>query len=304
MRRPRLCLLACELVLCVATSALAADKTATQLKAEGDAAFDAFSYEDALRAYESAYEHSHDPALLYNRGRALQALGRIPEALAMFEQFEQDASPALRAKVPGLGKLIADLRARVATLKVTCNVDGAQVVVGDRIYGETGSLSEVRLVAGKTRVEVRKEGYYPVRRDVQLTGGQTTALEFTLQSRSTAGVLAVTVTPAGARVRIDGKFEGNAPVELVLPAGTHTVDVTQSGYEPLSSKAVVKADGRADVRLTLQETPGITSRWWFWTGVGVVVVSGVAIGVALTTNRSPANGDFSPGRVTAPLFHF
>ncbi len=32
------------------------------------------------------------------------------------------------------------------------------------------------------------------------------------------------------------------------------------------------------------EEPGITSRWWFWTGVAVVVLGGVAVGVVLATS--------------------
>lgn len=281
-----------------------AEKTAAELKAEGDASFDAFAYGDALRAYEKAYELSQDPALLFNRGRALQALGRYPEALTMFERFDSEASPALHAKVPGLAKLIAEVRARVGTLHVTCNVTGAQVIVGDRILGETGTLEDVRLVAGNITVEVRKEGFFTVKRQVQLTGGGTANVDVKLQSRSTSGVLAVSVEPAAARVTVDGTFEGNAPIELIVPAGTHEVRLTRDGYEPLTSKAVVQADGRADLRLTMQPTPSVFSRWWFWTGVGAVVVSGVAIGVALSTNKSPPSGDFSPARVTAPLLKF
>ncbi len=277
---------------------------AVQLKAEGDKAFDAFLYADALRAYESAYELSHDPALLFNRGRALQALTRYAEALEMFERFDREAPQALRAKVPGLAKLIADVRARVATLRIVCNVEGAQVVVGDRVLGETGSLGDVPVNAGATTVRVRREGYFPVTRPLTLEGGKTTTVTLVLLPRATSGVLAVVVDPAAAKVSVDGKFEGNSPVELVLPAGTHAVEVTSPGFEALTSKAVVRADGRVEVRLAMQATPGITSRWWFWTGVGAVVVTGVVIGIALTTNRSPHDGDFSPGRVTAPLITF
>ena len=300
-------------VLTLTTSALAAppgstassgQKSPMQLKVEGDAAFDAFLYADALRAYEASYEAPHDPALLFNRGRALQALGRYPEALEMFERFDKEASPGLRAKVPGLAKLIEDVRTRVATLRVTCNVAGAQVLVADRVVGETGTLGDVRLNAGTAVVKVTRDGFFPVKRDVQLKGSMLTTLEIKLLPRATSGVLAVIVEPAAARVTIDGKFEGNAPIELVLPAGTHDVSLQSPGYEPLSSKAVVRADGRVDVRLTMQATPSVLSRWWFWTGVGAVVVSGVIIGVALTTNRNPGEGDFSPGRATAPLFKF
>ncbi|MBI2388414.1 MAG: PEGA domain-containing protein [Deltaproteobacteria bacterium] len=279
-------------------------KTAAQLKAEGDKAFDAFLYEDALRAYEAAWELSPDPALLYNRGRALQALGRHPEALTMLERFAAEAPPDLKAKVPGLSKLIADVRARVATLHVACEPKDAQVVVGDRVYGTCATVSELRLVAGATTVKVEREGHFPFRRDVKLEGGSAVTVEARLLARATSGVLAVVVDPAAARVSVDGKFVGNAPVELVLSAGTHDISTQSPGYEPLASKAVVKADGRIDVRLTMKQTPGLTSRWWFWTSIGAVVTTGVVLTIALTTERDAPSGDFSPGRVGAPLWRF
>jgi hypothetical protein len=281
-----------------------ATESAAALKAKGDAAFDTFHYGDALRFYEQAHALSNDPALLYNRARALQALGRNPEALALFERFQLEAPKDLQAKVPGLSKLVADMRARVATLRVKCNVDGAQIIVGDRVLGDSGAVSDVRLDAGSVVLRVQKEGYFPVKREVQLVGGTSTTIDVLLQSRATSGVLAVAVDPPAARVTIDGKVEGNAPLELVLPVGTHELTITAPGYEPLSSKAVVKADARADVRLTMQETPGITSRWWFWAGVGTVVVAGVVVTIALTTDRPAPSGNFSPPRVGAPLITF
>lgn len=283
---------------------ITAEKTAAQLRAEGDAAFDAFLYGDALRAYEQAYESSHDPALLFNRGRALQALGRYPEALEMFERFDKEATPALRAKVPGLPKLLEEVRSRVATLRVICNVDGAQILVADRVLGETGALGEVRLNAGPAIVKITREGYFPVKRDVVLKASTVTTVDVKLLLRATSGVLAVATEPPAAKVTIDGRVEGSAPIELVLPAGAHSIELASPGYEPLTSRAVVKADGRVDVRLSMRATPSVLSKWWFWTGVGAVVATGVVVGIVLTTNRSPGEGDFSPGRATAPLITF
>jgi hypothetical protein len=279
-------------------------KTAAQLKAEGDKAFDTFSYEEAITAYDAAYELSHDPALLFNRGRALQALGRYPEALTMFERFETEAPEKVRAKVPGLPKLIAEVRSKVATLRVTCNVPNAEVVVGDRVLGEAGSLGDVRMNAGTVTLKVQREGYLPFRREVTLNGGGTSTVEVELKLRATTGTLAIVTDPPAARVSVDGKPQGNSPIEVSLPEGPHTIALERDGYEPLQSKAVVKADGRVDMRLTMQALPGITSRWWFWAGAGAIVVSGVVIGIALTTDRSAPSGNFSPPRVSAPLIRF
>src|SRR5687767_3367343 len=103
-------------------AANAAAQSAKELKAEGDAAFTARRYGDAVRAYDKAYASGHDAAVLYNKARAHEALEQFPEALLAIERFDKEAPPAVRAKVAGLSTLIADIRSHVATLVITCNV--------------------------------------------------------------------------------------------------------------------------------------------------------------------------------------
>ncbi|MFN2164796.1 MAG: DUF5107 domain-containing protein [Anaerolineae bacterium] len=47
------------------------------------------------------------------------------------------------------------------------------------------------------------------------------------------GSLRVEVTPQGASVSVDGLRSGTTPVSLKLPAGQHTVQVEQDGFQPL-----------------------------------------------------------------------
>jgi tetratricopeptide (TPR) repeat protein len=50
------------------------------------------------------------------------------------------------------------------------------------------------------------------------------------------------------------------------------------------------------------ETPPIYKRWWFWTGVGVVVIGAVATTVALTRPSDPTvyMGNLDPGTIAVP----
>src|SRR5258708_21264757 len=76
------------------------EQRAADLKKKGDAAMDSLHYQDALTAYDEAYALNHDPAILFNRGRALQALGEFPQALEQLERFSAEAPAALKSKVP------------------------------------------------------------------------------------------------------------------------------------------------------------------------------------------------------------
>src|SRR5262245_14749543 len=88
---------------------------AAELKKQGDVAIDSMRYGEAVDAYSKAYALAKDPALLYNRGRALQALGDFPGALEALEGFDATASAELKARVPRLNALLTEVRAKVAT---------------------------------------------------------------------------------------------------------------------------------------------------------------------------------------------
>jgi hypothetical protein len=141
---------------------------AAALKAQGDDAMQRLDYSKALALYEQAYALEKNAALLYNRGRALQALRRFPEALDALEAFEREAAPELKTRVPKLGELVTEVRGKVSVLVLSCNVEGARVVVGQRVIGTTPLPGPVRLNAGTAQLEVTADGHHPYRSRVQL----------------------------------------------------------------------------------------------------------------------------------------
>src|SRR4051812_46743214 len=76
------------------------DPVAIQLKGQGDRDIESGDYAEALRAYSKALSIEPSPELHYNRGRALQGLGRNAEALEEFEKFQRTASTKLAEAVP------------------------------------------------------------------------------------------------------------------------------------------------------------------------------------------------------------
>jgi PEGA domain len=288
-----------------APSAPASDSTqkADELKREGDAAMGRLAYEQALDFYERAYALDPNPALLYNRGRALQALTRYPAALDQLEAFAREADPGLKARVPKLAELIASVKKRVSTLTLSCNVSGARVFVRQRVVGTT-PLAALRLNSGPAVVEVTADGYHPYKKHVTLPGGSALELSVDLASKNTTGLLEVSSPVAGAAVSIDGRHVGTVPVQTPLPAGKHELTVHHAGYDEADTSVVIRVGGTTRVDVPLDSPPPVTQKWWFWTGVGLVVVGGVALTAALLTERSADQGDIPPGRVSAPLLHF
>lgn len=273
------------------------DARVAELKKRGDELLDGRRYAEALAAYDDAYALNPTAALLYNRGRALQFLGRYPEALGAIEQFAKEASPELRDRVPALARLLADLRGRVGTLVVSGVLDGARVLVNDRQVGVTPLAGPLSVPAGRVTLDVFAEGYFPLHRDVEVAPRTTRTLDLRLVSRDTAGLLVVRAHVPATRVSIDGTAFGLAPVEAGLLVGSHRVVAESDGYDAAATQVVMQAGDRRETWLDPIARPPVYARWWFWTAVGVVVAGGIVTYVALTTERSAPSGTYSPGTI-------
>ncbi len=285
------------------TASNAAPGDAGELRRRGNDAMAAFKPGEALDDYKQAYELTHDPALLYNMARALEALEDYPAALARYEDFSRLASLELRARVPKLDELIAGLRTRVAKLSLTCNVPGARVLVRERTVGETlhqGEPLVIPLSAGKAVLEVNADGYNPFQRSIVLPGGGSISVDVQLVPRAIAGLLVVESDPAGGTVFVDGRELGSAPVESSVGAGTHQLVVRMPGFVDKTTSVVVNVGERRVVSINLAETAPITKKWWFWTGIGAVLATGAIVTYAATTEKSPGSGSIPPGQTRAP----
>ncbi len=75
-----------------------------------------------------------------------------------------------------------------------------------------------------------------------------TTPSLTTAATSGKGVVILTASPDNADVNVDGSFVGNAPVNLKLAPGKHTISVSAQGYQTFSRDINVLAD--SEVRLT------------------------------------------------------
>lgn len=160
--------------------AFAAEPTPAELKKQGDDAVHAFHFREALDLYDRSYALSHDPAILYNRARANQALGNYPAALDDIEQFVRIAPADLKQRVAQLADLVADIRDHVGLLVVTSTVQGAKVKVQGKDAGATPLPGPVKVGVGTVTVDVEAPGYLPLHRDVSVAGGKMVTIDAAL----------------------------------------------------------------------------------------------------------------------------
>jgi hypothetical protein len=276
------------------------DAIARQHKVAGDNAMNALNYEGALKEYDAAAALEPHPLLLYNRARAFQALGRMPEALEYFQAFAREAPPTLLARVRGLDDVIDRLRGQVGELEIVCNISGATVLVRAVKVG-TAPLKPRAFTAGPATISVLADGYRAEDRNIVIAPRTRQTVRIDLVPADERGLLKVRSSVDGATVIIDGKPVGASPTETALQPGPHTVQIEHPDYKPLETRVELQPREKRSIDLTLEKRPGIFSQWWFWTAAGAVVVGGVVLGVALATERSPSAGTIPPGTISAPL---
>lgn len=299
---PKRLLIASTLLLQLAGSvARAGEPTAQELKERANQAMGELRYGDALELYMRAYELEPDPALYYNRARAYEALGRFPEALDQILAFEREASPDLKAKVPLLGDLVKNLRSRVSTLRIDCEVTGARIVLGGVEVAKAPVKEPLRVNAGEAVLDIFADGYEPYRQKLELRGNEVVLLTPKLTLKGTTGVLAVSSNVAGSTVFVDGRRLGDVPVQIDVVKGRHAVRVTHDGFKEGQTTTLVLAGQRTNLHIELESEPTVLERWWFWTIAAGVVATGTAVTVALLTERSADKGDIPPGQIAAPL---
>lgn len=275
------------------------------LKAKADSLFRAREYVAALAVYDEAYALLPDARLLYNKGRAFQALGRYGEALEALLQFERQASPELMEQVQGLQTLVDDLRQRVCELHVAVNVPGAEVTLGTEVLGTSPLPVALYVNAGQYRLRVEKDGYFGIERRVTLNGGGVASYEVSLETKAQHAKLIIQSRVPGASVQIDGRPIGQAPTEAVLPPGAHTILARRKDYTDASTQVVLEAGQLRTITLDPLEQPALYERWWFWGGVGVAAAAAVVtVLVVSSRTNSGTEGDFSPSAISAPLVAF
>lgn len=263
---------------------------ASAAKVRGDAAMVAGRPADALRDYEVAAQLSSDPALVYNRARALQALERYPEAARTMEKFAAVATPELKARVPKLEALLLELRSRSSALDLRCATEGAEVRVEQTLVGKTPLLSKLDWNTGRVTVTVTHPEFHTFTRTLELPPGGVALIEVQLSPLATTGLLRVKSSVPGASLIIDELPKGTAPFEGFLALGTHRVDVRAEGYDAALNSVVISATQPRELTVELAPTPRFYQRWYFWTAIGAAVVGGVATAVLLTTERPGKEG--------------
>ncbi|HKP63363.1 MAG TPA: PEGA domain-containing protein [Polyangiales bacterium] len=209
-------------------------------------------YRAALLEFQRAYALQHAYQLLYNLGQVSGELRDYAAAEDYFKRYLVDGKDAIpsdrRAEV--LVEL-SHMATRVGSLRITSNVSGAEIHIDDKAVPEA-LTKPVRVSAGRREVVAEKAGYTPVRRAVDVLGGEEVTLSVvfgpalaqqpTAASKSSSSVLPWVTGIGSAALLIGGSIMAYASYsDATAYADELDRFTTQAELDRLSSRTQSKA---------------------------------------------------------------
>jgi len=131
----------------------------------------------ALIEFERAYAIQPTFRLLYNLGQVAYELRDYAGAERYFSRYLVEGEDELSAERTGeVKRELERLRTRVASVELRASLPGATIRVDDHVVPVPES-GPIRLSAGRRRVIAEKSGYAPVRKVVDVVGGETLSVD-------------------------------------------------------------------------------------------------------------------------------
>ncbi len=271
----------------VATPAPLSESLTGEAKAEYDAGkilYEDGDYAGSSLKFQRAYELSKDPRLLWNRAAAEKNLRHYVLVSELVRGYLTEGAAFISDTDRADGEaLLVTVGAFVAKLQITASHPGATISIDGKSVGTAPLKEPVQVDMGQHEVKVELGGYKAITRPVQVAGGGTTLVDFTLEVEKHEGQLRITVG-MDATIRVDGKMVGMGQWQGTLPSGVHSVEASAKGKQTYVSDVLVQDNQTSNLRITLQNeaqkaaNPDTGIPTWVWIGGAVVLAAGAGIG--------------------------
>jgi len=167
-----------------------------------------------------------------------------------------DASTTVTVQSGETATVDLALTTLIGSLNVTSTPAGAAVFVDGVDTGEVTNATLADLGVGEHEITLKLDGYRDAAANVTIRSDETASLHLDLVEA--AGSIAVSSSPAGASILLDGAATGqttNTTLENV-PAGEHIITITKGGYMDATATVTVVYNQTATVTLVLTEPMG------------------------------------------------
>jgi len=201
------------------------------------------------------------------QGRSTDVVSR-PLALATLPRVAAEVAALIDRFVGGA----RELPSGDAGLFVSTEPRAAEVRIDGVPVGISGVLDVLNLVPGRYELEVRRDGFLPEVRTIELRSNDTRFVHVVL-TEVAGGSIRVTSRPA-AVVYLDDMPMGTTPLTLTSLPGVRDLRIERPGFEPASFSVSVR-DFRVHRVDAMLEPESATTLVWPLGASGSVVIDGV-----------------------------
>ncbi len=263
--------------------------------AQGIALYEDGDFDGALFEFERAYASKPDYRLMYNIGVARLETNDYAGSKRAFTQYLDEGGDEIASdRRTEVRTQLQTLAARVGTLTIRCDHEGAAVSVDGEPIGVTPLAEPLMVNLGRRSVSVALAGFENHQETVEVGGGAMLAVDVTLTPLAQAAPVDATPAPAsnGRRPLVIGAIVsssvavavgGAAAATGVLALGQDDRVDRELGMFPADAGAVDQAaERRQQLALTTDVLIGVAA---------ALAVTGVALGIAAAVkNRRRESG--------------
>jgi hypothetical protein len=205
----------------------------------------------ALVEFKRAQELTGDPLILFNIGLVYAEMKRPVDAVDALDRLlnsRATISPEQRQKAQ---RVRQEQWASIAFLELVTS-SPALIEIDGVEMAHTPLGASLRIPAGSHVVGAVAGGFAPLRKEIDIAGGETQKLSFDLvPTDATLGHVTVHSTLPAAGVWIDGKPVGQTPLAstVALAAGAHHLELRRDGYRTAEQDVKIDVGALADVTL-------------------------------------------------------
>ncbi len=153
--------------------------------------------ENAIVEFDASYKAFPAPSILYNMALCYDKLHGYARAMENYKKYLVEAKNIPDKKYKAIKERIGKLEKYLGTLRVTCDVSDAKVLVDGKVVGRT-PMEEMYLETGEHSLTLKKEGYEDFTTTVMMISGKIMAISAKMKE----GEINVSPSPTPAPVPV------------------------------------------------------------------------------------------------------
>jgi formylglycine-generating enzyme required for sulfatase activity len=152
-------------------------------------------------------------------------------------------------------QVTAELLPNWADVALASQPAGAEIFVDGESTGSFTPAS-VEIMAGEHEIRIKAPGHKSHRQRILVAAMESIALP-EVQLTQADGIIAIASSPRGAGVTLNGRFQGETPLELAVKSGTrYRLQAFKAGFAPQEQRVSVASGAEQSVRFDLRRLTG------------------------------------------------